>query len=368
MFLLWRIVKTVIDNRITQITTVRVVLLAVILNLLFGTLFYFAERGVQDISYWDALWWAMVTMTTVGYGDFYAQTTVGRFFISYPCMLIGIGIIGYLVGAVAEKMIDRGSRKRRGLLRITMKEHIIICNFPGEQKVMRLLEEMARSHQYRDKEVVLISNEIDQLPQKLVKEKVRFVRGDAVREEILMQANIKETCGVFVLAEDSSDPASDNKTFAIGTQIEMIEREIGKPIKTVVELVSMDNMKMMQRSKVDGIVSADGIMDVLIAQEFLYPGLHDVIHEILSNASGSQFYILDTALNGQRFGDIQRKAIEFAEGVQVLGLERNGQKKINPDKNTIVERGDKLIVLADRRRDYEAFEKSLTENLAEELE
>ena len=54
---------------------------AVLLNVAFGLLFYLAERNVQDISITDALWWSMVTMTTVGYGDFYAQSAVGRFII-----------------------------------------------------------------------------------------------------------------------------------------------------------------------------------------------------------------------------------------------------------------------------------------------
>ena len=136
----------------------------------------------------------------------------------------------------------------------------------------------------------------------------------------------------------------------------MMEREEKRPIKVVVEMVSQNNLKMMKRSKVDAIVSADGIMDVLIAQEFMYPGLHDVFHEILSNASGSQFYILDTDLSGRIFGDLQRKAIDFTKPVQVVGLNRNGQSIMNPEKTFSIEEKDKLIVLANSRVDFEQFE------------
>ena len=58
-------------------------LVAIVLNIFFGSAFYFAERTVQEsLSFWDSIWWAMVTMTTVGYGDYYAQTPIGRYVIS----------------------------------------------------------------------------------------------------------------------------------------------------------------------------------------------------------------------------------------------------------------------------------------------
>ena len=356
MTLFLRIIKQIFSKTSNQ-SIVRVIVFALVLNLIFGVLFYFAERVAQpDLTIWDAIWWAMVTMTTVGYGDYFAHTFMGRFLISYPCMLLGIGIIGYLVGIVAERMLEHGSRKRRGLLEVKMKNHIIICNYPGDQKILRLKNELSRSKRYKDSELVLVTDKLDELTAQLTLDKVHFVKGDPTREDILLKANIVECAGVFILAENIEDAASDTTTFAIGTQIEMIEREINKPIKVIVEMVSKDNLKMMKRSMVDSIVSADGIMDVLIAQEFLYPGLHDVFQEVLSNASGSQFYIFDNKFSGYKFGEVQKKALEFKENVQVLGINRNHQSVMNPDKNEMLNEQDKLIVLANSVADFERFE------------
>ena len=84
-----------------------ILIVAVLLNVVLGVLFYVAERGVQEgLTLVDSIWWAMVTMTTVGYGDFYAKTFIGRFLISYPCMLLGIGVFGYLVGIVANSLLN----------------------------------------------------------------------------------------------------------------------------------------------------------------------------------------------------------------------------------------------------------------------
>src|SRR5690606_35962499 len=98
------------------------------LNLLFGSAFYLAESRAQpDLTLLDSIWWAMVTMATVGYGDFYAQTTVGRFLVSYPTFLLGIGLLGYFLGSVADAVLEGTSAHRKGLKAIMKTKHLIIC-------------------------------------------------------------------------------------------------------------------------------------------------------------------------------------------------------------------------------------------------
>lgn len=52
----------------------------------------------------DALWWALVTITTVGYGDYYPVTTLGRFTAAFV-MLSGVGIIGALASVLASVLL-----------------------------------------------------------------------------------------------------------------------------------------------------------------------------------------------------------------------------------------------------------------------
>ena len=55
-------------------------------------------------SVWDGTWWAISTMTTVGYGDEFPLTTVGRV-LAIALMLVGIGFIAILTGAIAERFL-----------------------------------------------------------------------------------------------------------------------------------------------------------------------------------------------------------------------------------------------------------------------
>lgn len=59
-------------------------------------------------TYGDALWWEIVTITTVGYGDLAPVTTVGRI-IAAILMLTGIGVIGLITGTVAS-ILTRGEQ------------------------------------------------------------------------------------------------------------------------------------------------------------------------------------------------------------------------------------------------------------------
>jgi voltage-gated potassium channel len=63
---------------------------------------YSAERSVNDLfgSFGDSLWWATVTITTVGYGDIYPITTVGRL-TAVVLMFSGLGVLGILAGSLA---------------------------------------------------------------------------------------------------------------------------------------------------------------------------------------------------------------------------------------------------------------------------
>jgi voltage-gated potassium channel len=81
-------------------------LLAILAVLGGGAGFAAVENGHHDepVTPWDGLWWAMSTTTTVGYGDIVPATDGGRL-IAIGLMIVGIGFVGFLTGAVAQRFI-----------------------------------------------------------------------------------------------------------------------------------------------------------------------------------------------------------------------------------------------------------------------
>lgn len=351
LFQLFRSLK-----RATRNDIVKVLLIAALLNFVFGTAFYFAERGVQEnLGLDDAIWWSMVTMTTVGYGDYFAHTPIGRYLISYPCMLLGIGIIGYLVGTVANTLIDWAARRRRGEVKLNIKNHIIICNFPSEEKVLEVQREIHAIPAYAKCEYALVSDNIRELTPGLAKAGFHFVFGSSSSEDALKRANILACTGVIVLAEDPSQARSDDRTYTTGSLIELLSRESGRPIKTVVEMISEKSLRTMKRTNVDGIVSTDGVASCLLAMEFQSPGIGAAVNQIITASRGSQLFLHRTARSGPLV-DLQRAALDGSANLQIIGVVQGGRTLVNPNKYLAITSGDDLIVLAEQVSDLAIIE------------
>ena len=74
-----------------------------------------AERGAPNANihtFGDSLWWAAVTVTSVGYGDLFPVTTEGRI-VAVMLMVVGIGMVGTVMASVATWMLERTSAPDR---------------------------------------------------------------------------------------------------------------------------------------------------------------------------------------------------------------------------------------------------------------
>ncbi len=91
-------------------------LLAMVLLLLISGAYIY--RRLEGWSYLDALYFTVITLTTVGYGDFAPHTDLGKIF-SMLYILLGLGVLGSMIALISEKShlwMDalRSSRRRTG--------------------------------------------------------------------------------------------------------------------------------------------------------------------------------------------------------------------------------------------------------------
>ena len=96
---LFGLLETLFNSR-----RLRTILAALIFFIfLFGYLFYVSEPDVKNLG--EGIWWALVTITTVGYGDITPVTTLGRV-VASSLMLLGLGLIATITAIVSAKFIQ----------------------------------------------------------------------------------------------------------------------------------------------------------------------------------------------------------------------------------------------------------------------
>ena len=82
----------------------RTILITIIASVtVFGFVFFVTEPQVK--SFGDGMWWALVTITTVGYGDITPMTTVGRF-VASALMFVGLALISSVTAIISVKFIQ----------------------------------------------------------------------------------------------------------------------------------------------------------------------------------------------------------------------------------------------------------------------
>ena len=92
------LIERVFNSR--RLRTILGVLIICIIS--FGYIFYLAEPQIKTFG--DGFWWALVTITTVGYGDITPLTTLGRF-VAGTLMFVGLGLIATVTAIVSAKFI-----------------------------------------------------------------------------------------------------------------------------------------------------------------------------------------------------------------------------------------------------------------------
>ncbi|MGB0845197.1 MAG: potassium channel family protein [Thiolinea sp.] len=250
--------------------------------LLFSLVFAAYMILVEGMSIIDAYYFLVTTATTVGYGDFSPQTSLGKF-LGTVYMVVGIALLGIFLGKVTEMMVRLSSRRKRGLITMKGKVDLIIAGYPGEEKVKNIVAELRNDPRYKSAQIVCVNNRIDEKPRWMTLLDVEFVKGVVSDSRTLDMAGVHLAETALILANDPATVESDDHTTSICAVIERVNPKV----RTIIEKVRQDEM-------IFDVVNADTIVAVasssVLAQEVLDPGAIELQNAIFStHTRGTQF-------------------------------------------------------------------------------
>ena len=330
-----------------------IVLGSIILN---SACFYFFERAVKaDLTLWDSFWLSFTTITTVGYGDYSASTLGGR--IATMVLLYGVGLASfpYVITQIVDTSVERHNDRRYGFIdcRDLVEDHIIIVNYPSELKVSAIIEQLSSDSVTAHRPLVILADNVEEL--RFNRPDIYFVRGASLQEESWKRANIEMAYAALILAPKIEEHAADAITASTVSLIETLHPKI----RTIAECTSIQHLAIFRSFRCDAVIPTNNIAAKVLAQEVRDRGLAHAVRELLTEAQGSELYTETIEIDGINFGELQSLLLELKAEVIPIGILRDNHHLINPSLDLQIERTDRLILIGNRRSDWEQIHAQL---------
>ncbi|MDY6935208.1 MAG: ion channel [Spirochaetota bacterium] len=292
----------------------------------------------SDVSLTNALWWSIVTLTTVGYGDI-APATLGGRIIGIFIMFFGIGILGMFTATVASIFIERKQKEERGMNSYKFENHIIICEW--NHRASDILLELRKAYRIGNAPIVLI----DDIQMKPVDdENLFFIQGD-VSDNNLRRANLEKASTVIILGDDKLDASARDARVVLTT---LTVESINPNAYTIVELVDIINVPHCERANANEIIVGSDFSSKLISRAAVDHGISKVLSELLTSRMGNDLFKIPVpkSLEGLTFIDVFTEMKRVNNSI-VLGIQKgsDGIVKSNPPVDFLVESGDSLILI-----------------------
>ncbi len=303
-----------------------------------ASLLYSAEAGENPriVDFDDALWLAIATLSTVGYGDAYPVTNFGRL-VAIVTMVMGVGVLGALAATLATALLEVRERGRRGLRSYRMTEHLLVLGWNSRSSAA--LHDFRLDPRYREMPIVVVA-ELETSP--VEDPDIRFVRGNPSRRETLERASAAVADVAMVFASDPTDPRSDHHTALTVLAL----RRINTKMKIGVELVDSQNHEHLEEVGCDAVIDFGALGAMMLVRGIQDIGVTEVVEDLLSNATGSELYRVrvSEAFVGKTYRELAIAMID--DDVSVIGIERGEQRLLNPDRETVLLDSDHLFVVA----------------------
>jgi voltage-gated potassium channel len=310
------------------------VIAAVVLVLLTVLVIYIDRDGYRDVNedgltLLDCFYYAVVSLSTTGYGDITPVTPDARFvnivFIT-PARVLFLII---LVGTTLEVLTDQYRKNIRVTRwRRKLKDHIIVCGYgtKGRAAVSALLETG-----YDKSRIVIVESRDEALRQAATAGLVA-IEGNATRSAVLLEADVKNAKSVIIATD--SDEASVLITLTV-------RQLTAGQVRIIASVREQENAALLKQSGAHHVIVSSSTAGRLLGLTTTTPPLIDVVEDLLTPGQGMALAMRSAERDevGRNPRELQTLVVALIRRGKVLPL--GGQQSITIDT------GDMLIYIRD---------------------
>ncbi|AIO70190.1 potassium channel family protein [Burkholderia oklahomensis] len=298
---------------------------------------YLDRDGLRDstksapMSIADLVYFTMVTVATVGYGDIVPVTERARLIDAFFIVPIRIGIWFIFLGTAYQFVIQRVIEDfRMKRLQKNLRDHVVICGYglSGSIAVRELLESGV------DPATLIVIDSQEQALEAAAALGVTGLCGDPAQEDLLQQAQVRSAKAVIISVTD--DPTAILLTLSV--------RSIAPDTKIVVRIQENLYQRQLRQAGADVIVSSTKIGALLLADAVESRYIVPFVNDMLSTRGRAT--LVERPAAAHEIGCMSNAVT----GALVVGLDRAGKiLSFYEDSPCRIEAGDTLVVIQSTR-------------------
>jgi len=293
---------------------------------------------IEKVSFLDSLYMTIITISTVGYGETFHLSSIGKIFTIWV-ILSGLSIFLYIIGNFTTLLIDNNLRKmfgRRKMKKIlNIKEHIIIAGF-GTLGYF-ICEELSALN-----EKFLL---IEIAPERYVKAEelgYNVLLGDASNEDILMTARVKNAKAFISLLSSDAD-----NIIAI-----MTVKELNPGLNCVTRAIDLANESKLKKAGAEKVVLPNELISFRIINSALKHNIGEFIDFISFSPKISigieEFVVHEkSSLIGKK---ISESGIRKNYNIIIISIKREEEIIFNPSSLYIIKPEDTLLLVGEKSK------------------
>lgn len=295
-------------------------------------------------SYPDALWYTLVTVSTVGYGDLYPVSAAGKV-IGGILILVSVGFIGFIVGKFGEIALERNRNRRMGMNGTRFSGHYVII---GWSDISRTVIREVIAANFDVAVLAREERELDEIHTLFHDEnRVYSTLGPYDDEEVYRRMNIEKAAGAIVLT------GNDTSTLITVLQLKGLRPDL----KITAYIQNTQLKKTVENAGVSYVISPTEVVGRMIASATFEPDVSKLLEDLLSTTTRQEdldvqeFRLMPgNPLVGLTIREASHK-LEDTTGAKLLSISRfeNGEWHLTKHQSAALalQPDDYLIVLVD---------------------
>ena len=291
--------------------------------------FWFDRDGLRDhhdgkISFSDVIYFSMVTITTVGYGDIVPVSRGARVLDALLVTPIRLFIWLIFLGTAYQLVLQRLFEDiRMRMVRAKLQDHIIICGY-GHSGTCAAEELVARG---MDRKQMLVIDAVQAKVERAAEHGFIGLLGDVTSEEVLRRAMLESARAMFVCTD-----RDDTNVLVVLTA-----RHLSSRIRIISRVEEPENDKLLRQSGANATVLPSRVGGILMADSLESSALVKYVMDLIS--AGGRIVLEEREANPE---DIGRFARDVPHVVRIM---RAGHVVNIDAADAIIQTGDKLITV-----------------------